>query len=566
MTMIEHHAIGADRERLDALAKVTGKARYAVEHPVRDVVHGWVVGATVPAGRVTGVDVASATSVPGVLDVLWHGNAPRLADPDDAELRLLQDDQVSYYGQVVAVVVAETLEAARAGALALAIDYDPASHRSWLDPEDPELVAPDALNAGFATSSSRGDAEQALDEAPHTVDAVYTTPPLHNQPMEPHGAIAAWQADGSLTLWDTTQNATEVARTTAALFGLEPGQSVVHSEYVGGGFGAKGTTRPHAVLAAMAARVVGRPVKLALTRDMTFHLVGHRTPTRQRVRLGADAEGRLTAIAHDVIEHTSQLLDFAEQTGECSRHMYAAPNALVTHRLARLNVPTPRWMRAPGEAPGMFALESAIDELAREAGIDPIELRVRNEPATDPESGKEFSSRHYIECLREGAARFGWGEPYDRRSGTWYVGHGVAGAVYPAITQPSTARATVNGDGSYEVALAAADIGTGARTALQQIAADALGVPPEVVAVRVGDSSLPRASVAGGSSGTASWGSAITKACRSLRSELGRADHVPAGGPVGHGGDRRRPVAAGGPGSVRLRGTVRGGARPRGDR
>jgi xanthine dehydrogenase YagR molybdenum-binding subunit len=280
----------------------------------------------------------------------------------------------------------------------------------------------------------------------------------------------------------------------------------------------------------LAARVAGRPVKIALTREMTFHLVGHRTPTRQRIRLGADSDGRLVAIAHETTEHTSQLVEFAEQTGESTRHMYAAPNRYITHRLARLNVPTPRWMRAPGECPGMYGLESAMDEMARAVGLDPIEFRVINEPPHDPATKRPFSSRHYVDCLREGALRFGWDQPYDNRTGDWWVGHGVAGSIYPALLQPSSARVQAHPDGSYDVAIAAADIGTGARTVLRQIAADALGVPVDRIRVHIGSSRLPRASVAGGSSGTASWGSAVTKACRTVRSRLGRADHIPPDG------------------------------------
>ncbi|MGI8679346.1 MAG: xanthine dehydrogenase family protein molybdopterin-binding subunit [Jatrophihabitans sp.] len=530
MRMLVPEAIGEPLERLDAVEKVTGRAKYAVEHQVDDVTYGWIVGATIAHGRVRSIDVDAVRAMDGVLDVVWHENAPALGEADDADLRLLQDENVVFYGQPVALVVGESLEAARAGALALQVEYDEEPHNSRLAPGEPELFTPDELNAGFPSDTSDGDAEQALAAADFVIDHVYETPPLHNVPMEPHAGIARWEQDGTLTLWDTTQNVTELAATMATLFELGDGGAVAHSQYVGGGFGSKGTTRPHSVLAAMAARVVGRPVKIALTREMTFHLVGHRTPTQQHVRLGADADGRLTAIAHQTIEHTSKLVDFAEQTGESTRHMYAAPNRLVTHQLARLNVPTPRWLRAPGECPGMYAMESAMDELAREVGLDPIELRVLNEPAVDPGSGKPFSSRHYIECFRAGARRFGWDDSYDNRVGEWAVGHGVAGSVYPAMQLPSTARAEVHGDGTYDVSIAAADIGTGARTVLRQIAADALGVPVEQVRIHVGNSSLPRASVAGGSSGTASWGSAVTKACRSLRERLGRADHVPSEG------------------------------------
>ncbi|GAA0455662.1 xanthine dehydrogenase [Paractinoplanes deccanensis] len=380
------------------------------------------------------------------------------------------------------------------------------------------------MNPAFPAETSSGDVAAALAEAPVSVDVTYTTPALHNNPMEPHATIALWSGDGDLVLYDSNQHPAGVAATVGELFGLPPERVHVVTEHVGGGFGSKGTARPNAVLAAMAAKVTGRPVKLALPRQALFSMVGHRTPTIQRVRLGATAEGVLTATDHEALSQSSRLFEFAEQTAVSTRHMYAAPNRRTTHRLARLDMPTPRWMRAPGEAPGMVALECAMDELAHACGIDPIELRVRNEPSADPDSGKPFTSRHYVECLRRGAERFGWRgrdpRPRQRREGDWWIGTGVAGATYPTMAQPSTARVRDHGS-HFEVAIAAADIGTGARTILTQIAADELGVPVSRVRIRIGDSTLPRASVAGGSSGSASWGWAVTGACREMRENGG---------------------------------------------
>jgi len=294
----------------------------------------------------------------------------------------------------------------------------------------------------------------------------------------------------------------------------------VISPHVGGGFGSKGTPRPNAVVAAIAAKVVERPVKVAVTRHQMFAVTGYRTPTIQRMRLGADADGTLSAISHEVVEQTSTLKEFAEQTAVVTRVMYAAPNRRTAHKLARLDVPTPSWMRAPGECPGMFALESAMDELAVAAGIDPIELRVRNDSDVEPESGTPFSSRNLVGCLREGAERFGWAErdptPGARRDGKWLIGTGVASSTYPAYRRPAQASARAEPDGSFTVRVGAADIGTGARTALTQIAADALGTTPANVHVEIGDSALPKAGVAGGSMGTASWGTAVFRACKAL--------------------------------------------------
>jgi xanthine dehydrogenase YagR molybdenum-binding subunit len=520
-------AIGRPLARTEGRDKVTGRALYSYEYGVEGACYGWIVGATVAAGAVRDVDATAALAEPGVLAVIWHGNAPKLAPQEDAELAVLQSGQVAYRGQIVALVVATGIEAARAAAALVTVDYDERPHTSVLRADAPDLYAPERLNAGFETDTRDGDVEAALRSADVVVDETYTTPALHNNAMEPHATIARWD-DGTLTVWDSNQSPSSVAGTLRGMFGLDEEQVHVITEHVGGGFGSKGTARPNVVLAAMAARQVGRPVKLALTRQMMFALVGYRTPTIQRVRLGATADGRLTAISHQVVEQTSRLMEFAEQTGESTRHMYAAPNRLVTHRLARLNVPTPRWMRAPGEAPGMYAVESAIDELAAATGVDPVELRLRNEPEVDPATGDAFTSRHYAQCLIEGARRFGWRQRNKRAcTGT---GTGVAGSTYPAMVMPSSARVEARRDGTFDVSTAAADIGQGARTVLRQIAADALRVEVDRVRVHLGDSTLPKASTAGGSSGTASWGWAITRACTRMREQLRLREGIPADG------------------------------------
>lgn len=300
------------------------------------------------------------------------------------------------------------------------------------------------------------------------------------------------------------------------------------SPHVGGGFGSKGTPRPTVVAAAMAARMVGRPVHLGATRQQMFAFVGYRTPTIQRVRLGATAEGRLTAISHEVVEQTSRIKEFAEQTAVATRMLYAAGSRHTSHRLVRLDLPTPSWMRAPGECPGMYALESAMDELAAAAGVDPVELRFRNEPEVDPESGLPFSSRNLVACLRLGADRFGWSgrdpRPAMRRDGPWLVGTGVAAATYPARSRPSRAAALVDAAGRFTVRLAAADIGTGARTVIGQLAAETLGVDLDRVTVEIGDSRFPSAPLAGGSMGTNSWGWAVVRSCEGVRRQLDERD------------------------------------------
>ena len=327
-----------------------------------------------------------------------------------------------------------------------------------------------------------------------------------------------------MTLHDSNQGPHTIQADVAKAFGLPPASVRVIAPYVGGGFGSKAFTHPHVIATVMAAKLAGRPVKTMLTRQQMFALVGYRTPTIQRIRLTADANGHLTAVAHDVVEQTSTIEEFAEQTAVATRMMYAGANRRTTHRLARLDLPTPSIMRAPGEAPGMYALESAMDELAIACGLDPVEFRVRNEPAIDPDTKHPFSSRGLVACLREGARRFGWAgrdpAPGARRDGDWLIGTGVAASTYPTRQRPSQALARVDRDGNYTVQIDASDIGTGAWTVLTQIAADALDVPLERVQLEIGDTALPRAPGAGGSMGTGSWGWAIVDAARKLRARL----------------------------------------------
>jgi xanthine dehydrogenase YagR molybdenum-binding subunit len=532
-------AIGAGLNRIEAAAKVTGVARYAGEIPLDGHAYGSVVQSTIARGQVTMIDADAVLARPGVLAVLTHDNAPRLhrADDTDAELLVLQDDRVRYRGQAVALVIAETLEQARAGAELLDVTYQPEDHDVVFAADHPRLYAPEHVNPNYPTDTSVGDVDAALASAAIVVDATYSTPAEHNNPMEPHAAIAQWDGD-RLTVYDSNQGATSVRQALTTLFGLADGAVRVLSEHVGGGFGAKGSTRPHAVLAAMGARFTERPIRVTLTRQQMFAMVGYRTPTIQHMRLGADANATLVALEHTAYSQTSQVLEFAEQTALISRLMYAAPNLRTRHRVVALDVPTPRWMRAPGEAPGSFALESAMDELATACGVDPIELRVRNEPSVEPDSGLPFSSRNLIACLHEGAERFGWSSrdprPGVRRDGRWLIGTGVASSTYPARSAPSTAAATALADGSFVVEITASDIGTGARTALTQIAADELRAPTERVEVRIGDSDFGQAMIAGGSMGTASWSWAIAKACRELLHTLHEIGTVPPEGVTVH--------------------------------
>jgi xanthine dehydrogenase YagR molybdenum-binding subunit len=514
--------LGAPTARLEGRAKVTGTARYAAEYRPDDLVYAWPVAATVPRGAVTAVDTAAALADPAVLTVLTHDGAPRLHPSDDPMLNVLQSPRVAYRGQFVALAVATSLEAAQAAAAAVRVEYEAEPHDVVLTAEHPGLYIPETVIV-HPGSRERGNFDGAYASSPVRVDRVYHVPPLHNQPMEPHATTALWDGD-DLTVYDSNQGSTGVQGALAQVFGLEAGQVRVLTEHVGGGFGSKGTARPQVVLAAMAARVVGRPVRLALPRAQMAAVVGHRAETIQRVRLGAETDGRIHALAHEVSTCCSTLAEFVESAAVPARVMYHSPHSRTTHRVVRLDIPCPSWMRAPGECPGMFALESAMDELAEACDIDPIELRIRNEPEFEPDSGRPFSSRHLVECLRDGARRFGWHDRDPRvaarREGRLLIGSGVAAATFPVWLFPARAAAHADPDGGFLVRINATDIGQGARTVLAQIAADTLDVPLERVRIAIGSSDLPPAFVAGGSSGTGSWGWAVHNACAQLRGML----------------------------------------------
>ncbi|KUI17040.1 xanthine dehydrogenase [Mycobacterium lehmannii] len=532
MTTLEPRAIGTRVTRLDGPAKVTGTADYAYEYAVENAAYLHPVQATIANGRITTMDTSAAEAVDGVLAILTVFDKSQLADTSNGDLTILQGPQVNYRGQLIGAVVAESVETARHAAGLVQVEYDASPHDVELRADHPKLYAPEQVNAGYPTDTAEGDAEAALRDAPVVVDQIYSTPHEHNNPMEPHACITLWDND-TLTLWDSTQGVHVVRNEMATTFGLEPEQVRVIAKNVGGGFGSKGAPHSHNVLAVMAAqRVPGRPVKFAVTRQQMFDFVGYRTPTIHHLRLGAERDGTLTSVSHDVIAQTATVKEFAEQAAVPTRMMYAGANRKTSHRLAALDVPVPFWMRAPGECPGMFALEVAMDELAVACDLDPIELRIRNEPDVDPETGNPWSDRRLVECLQTGAEQFGWAsrdpEPGSRCEGEWLVGTGVASAVYPAMIQPgNTARIECVAPGRYAVAIGAVDIGTGTWTALSQIAADVLGCELSAIDLQIGDTDLPAASVEGGSSGISSWGRAIVAAAQQFRHD--HSDHPEVG-------------------------------------
>ncbi|MFG2576906.1 xanthine dehydrogenase family protein molybdopterin-binding subunit [Streptomyces sp. NPDC048481] len=530
-------AVGTGHVRVEGRDKVTGAARYAGEVPFDGLVHGWLVSSTVARGRIRDIEADAVLAMPGVLCVLDHRNAPplktdyvgMLGTGPDPTCAVFQNDRVPHFGWPVALVVAETSEQAREAAESLVVHYEEDPHDVAFTEEHPGAHPSDGH---MPAVTDKGDLAAELAASAVVVDATYTTPEEHHHPMEPHAATARWEGD-RLEVVDSNQGATWVVSELSNLFGLDPASVRVRSEHVGGGFGSKGV-RAHQVAAVMASKVMGRPVRVVMTRRQMFTLAGHRSPTIQRVRLGADADGRLRALDHRSLSRTSTVFEFVEPSAGVARVMYDAAAHRTENRVVPLDVPTPTWMRAPGEAPGSFALEAALDELAHACGVDPVELRLRNDPELGPVSGLPFAGRNLRACFEEGARRFGWDRrdprPGVRREGRLLLGTGTAAASFGAGAAPSTAAITAEPDGRFTVRISAADIGTGARTALTLVAADALDVPVERVQVRLGDSAFGPAMIAGGSMGTRSWAWAVMAAARELRDRLVPGAVIPAEG------------------------------------
>jgi xanthine dehydrogenase YagR molybdenum-binding subunit len=525
--------IGQPVNRVDGRQKVTGGATYAAEFDQPGQAHGVIVRSTVASGRIASIDSATAERAAGVLAVVTHRNAPKLAyrehkgavDPAVGErLHVLQDESVSHQGQPVVLVVAETIEQAQHAAALVKVTYAPERAVTDITRVEPVQPTQQKTDQGEVRppATRRGDPEGALAAAEVTVEQTYVHPRENHNPIEMHATIAAWDGD-RLTLWDKTQWVHNTAEEIAAVFGI-PAESVrVISPFVGGAFGSSLRTWPHVTLAALGARIAARPVKVMLSRREMYYGVGYRPHTVQHVALGASRDGRLRAILHEGHQETSTYEEFSEALLNASRFLHSCPNVHTRHRLAPMNVHTPTYMRAPGEASGVFALESAMDELAVALNIDPVELRLRNEPEIDEFKKLPFSSRSTRECYRAAAERFGWSrrnpEPRSMRDGRWLIGWGMATATYPMNYAPASALARLLSDGTAEVASAASDMGPGTWTSMTQVAAEALGLPIERVKFTLGDTRLPKAPVHGGSLTMASVGSAVQAACRKARED-----------------------------------------------
>jgi xanthine dehydrogenase YagR molybdenum-binding subunit len=515
-------AVGAPLSRVDGRLKVTGQAKYAADHEPEGVVHAVVVDSSVGRGRITGIDSRAAEAQPGVLKVVHHRNAPKLPygpNPGSLNLpgerlRVFQDDQVRFHGQPVAVVVATTLEAAQHAANLLKVDYDS---------EQPVTDLSDAPPAGDPRTYARGDAEAALQSAAVRLELTYRLSRDHHNAMELHATVAQWDGD-RLTLWDKTQWVQSPRAELAANFGLPAENIRVISPFVGGAFGNAARAWPHITIAALAAREVGRPVKLVLTRRQLYFGVGYRPAYEYKVRLGSDRSGRLTAMTHDLRAETSRYETFAER-GVISpgQMLYTTPNVAQTYRTVPLDVNTPTPMRGPGYSSAAFPIESAMDELAHELGVDPIELRRRNEPENDQSSGQPFSTRRLRDCYTVGAREFGWSrrnpKPRSTRDGDWLIGTGMATALYDTLRAPAQARVRLDADGTALVESSTSDMGPGTYTSMTQVAADALGLTVRNVTFRLGDTNMPTAPLHGGSLTMASVGSTVQDGCDKLRQQ-----------------------------------------------
>ncbi|MGA8410840.1 MAG: xanthine dehydrogenase family protein molybdopterin-binding subunit [Xanthobacteraceae bacterium] len=521
--------IGKPASRVEGRAKVTGAAKYAGEFNVPNLAHGVVVTASIAKGRIQRINAEEALAVAGVLDVLTHANRGKLASsddkykdevaPDGSPFRPFYDDQVRFNGQPIALVVAEEFEIARFAASLIHVDYEQDAHVT-------DFEAQRQRTAGAKRPKpvhTRGKATRAFDEAAVRVDAAYSMPVEHHNPMEPYAATAVWEGDDRITIYDKTQGPLNCRNYVANVFGMKPDKVRVLSHYVGGAFGSGLRPNYELPLAVLAARALKRPVRVTLTRQQMF-TIGYRAANVQELKLGADRNGSLASFRHDAVSMTSQFEDFQRSFVSWSSQLYRCPNSELAQRLVKLDVNTPCDMRGPGGTEGVWAIECAMDELAYAANVDPLELRLVNYSDLDQIADKPYSSKELRECYRQAAEKFGWSkrsrEPRSMREGRELVGWGMASGVWEAWQLPASARASLTANGAVEIASATADIGPGTYTMMAQLAAEMLGMPLENVTAKLGDSALPNAPVEGGSFTASSVGAAIHDACRAVQKDL----------------------------------------------
>ncbi|HWE04261.1 MAG TPA: xanthine dehydrogenase family protein molybdopterin-binding subunit [Tepidisphaeraceae bacterium] len=539
--------VGRPLSRVDGRLKVTGGAKYAAEHNAPGLLHGYIVSSAITKGRITRVSTAAALASPGVVHVFTHENRPSLAwfdrkwkdedSPKGSPFRPLYDAKIVHAMQPIALVVAETFEAARCGARLVEVEYEAEHHETDLRARRHHTYTPGNEKTGFEPPPKpRGDADAALKEAPVKVDAEYEQAAEHHNPMEMHASTVIFhEADDSITVYDKTQGVQGTQKYVCNVFGLPKASVRVLAPFVGGAFGSGLRAQHQLFLAVMASTQLKRSVRVELTRPQMFTF-GHRPQTIQRVALGAAHDGTLTAVIHEAVQESSQFENYVETVVNWSGQQYKCENVRLEYKLARLDLFTPLDMRAPGAATGLPALECAMDELAYALKIDPVELRLKNYADVDGNSGKPFSSKELKACFAKGAERFGWArrnpEPRSMRDGKHLIGWGMASGVWDAMQVPASAKAALSIDGRLIVSSATADIGTGTYTAMSQIAADTLGIPMEQVRFILGDSSLPQAPLEGGSFTVSSVGSAVKAACDKVGARLLKLARKAHGSPL----------------------------------
>ena len=530
----QHRYLGKPIDRLDGHAKVTGAAKFSAEYPIDGLMHAALAYSTISKGVIKNIDTNAAEHAPGVLKIITHLNAPQMKVPkpmsvgDDpsagiTEVKILNTGQISWNGQPLAIVVADTQERAEYAASLIKVTYATERGMNSFEAAIPSAKQPKQI-LGEDPEVTKGDPDAAFKSASHRVDLRFTTPPYNHNAIEPHATIAICDGDDKLTVYDTSQFTAGTANSLADIFGLKKENVRVISTFVGGGFGGKGGIWPYNQLAVLAARVTGRPVRLALTREGVFRIIGGRTPSQQRVAIAADASGHISAFIHEGVTAQSTDNNFPEQFSFPPRHLYAMQSYRIGQVVCAVNRVANTFMRAPGESIGSFAVESAMDALAYELQMDPVDFRMRNEPEKDPVSGNEFSSRHMREAYALGAEKFGWktrpAAVRSQRDGDWLVGQGVATGTYPMYRMVTAARVRLSADGTALIESSAQEMGMGTETVQTQHAAELLGLPMEKVHFEYGDSSLPWAGVAGGSSQTVSIALAVQQASEKLLTEL----------------------------------------------
>jgi xanthine dehydrogenase YagR molybdenum-binding subunit len=526
--------VGTPQNRVDGRAKVTGIAKYAGEYNATGLAHGVVISSGIARGRIKSIDASAALAIPGVLHVFTHQNRPPTARfdfkhrddvaPPGSPFRPLHDDRIYFSGQPIALLVAEELNIAIYAVSLVRVEYETHPHITDLGAAHNNAYEPPKRRFGInPPPRPRGDAAGEFDKAPVSIRNTYRIAIEHHNPIELHSSTVIYEGKDKLTIYDKTQGVQNCQRYVARVFGLSSSGVHVIAPYVGGAFGSGLRPQYQLFLAVMAALELKRSVRVVLTRDQMFSL-GYRPATIQTIALAATPDGILRAMIHESLAGTSRFEDYQEDTVNWSSLLYRCDNIRQSYKLAKIDTATPMDMRAPGGATGIFALEMAMDELAYAAGVDPIELRLRNYAERDENEGRPYSSKELRACYRQGAERFGWSRrnpvPRSMREGRELVGWGMASGIWEAQTIPTSARAVLTIDGKLEVACATADIGTGTYTILTQIAADALGLPMERVTTKIGDSSLPAAFPEGGSTAAASAGSAVQAACFSVREKL----------------------------------------------